>query len=555
MTWKTTSPAPDNTHHVRGSNPLYAERFDQVLAFHEPGLAPVRQGNEAWHICLDGKAAYQRRFQRTFGFYQGLAAVESSDGWHHIRPDGANAYVSRFDWCGNFQCGHCAVREHSGRYFHVTPEGQPAYPARWRYAGDYRDGIAVVQADDGRSTHINTLGVLAHGVWFLDLDVFHKGYARARDEEGWTHVDARGCPGYARRFAAVEPFYNGQARVERFDGGLEVIDEAGQTIVELRPPLLSAFASVSRDLVGFWRTQAICAGVELGVFDALPRSAEDLACLLGLDAVRVRRLLLAFAELRLTIKVGEEWRTTERGEYLRVAHPLTLAGAAVEYGRYLSRLWEWLPSAMRADSEWRAPDIFSDVATDPRRSTIHHRMLASYALHDYEAVPAALGLCGDERVIDAGGGLGVLASLLVKTHPSLRVTVLDRPEVIEQAMRQERQHLLEFRSVNLFQPWDAEGDAVVMARVLHDWDDPQALRLLSQARGALSSGGRLFVVEMLVPEGGVAGSLCDLHLLMATGGRERTAKEYEALLEEAGFSFAGIRRIAALPSIIMGVAR
>lgn len=31
----------------------------------------------------------------------------------------------------------------------------------------------------------------------------------------------------ARRFASVEPFYNGQARVERLDGGLEAIDEKG----------------------------------------------------------------------------------------------------------------------------------------------------------------------------------------------------------------------------------------------------------------------------------------------------------------------------------------
>ena len=45
---------------------------------------------------------------------------------------------------------------------------------------------------------------------------------------------ARGQPLYARRFAAVEPFYNGQARAERVDGGLEVIDEAGKRLVELR---------------------------------------------------------------------------------------------------------------------------------------------------------------------------------------------------------------------------------------------------------------------------------------------------------------------------------
>jgi hypothetical protein len=60
---------------------------------------------------------------------------------------------------------------------------------------------------------------------------------------------------------------------------------------------------------------------------------------------------------------------------------------------------------------------------------------------------------------------------------------------------------------------------------------------------------------MLVPENGVAGSLCDLHLLMTTGGAERTASEYERLLDAAGFGLECVRRIAALPSILVGVAR
>lgn len=43
----------------------------------------------------------------------------------------------------------------------------------------------------------------------------------------------------------VEPFYNGQARVERFDGGLEIIDETGMTVQELRPARTSEFARLS----------------------------------------------------------------------------------------------------------------------------------------------------------------------------------------------------------------------------------------------------------------------------------------------------------------------
>lgn len=235
LSWKTLTIASDGSHHVDQGAEVYAERFDEVQSFHDPGLAPVCRAGQAWHIRPNGRAAYAHRFRRTFGFYEGLAAVFADDGWHHIDTSGQDSYPERYEWCGNFQGGRCTARIVGGGYFHLLPGGLRSYPAVWRYAGDYKAGSCVVQNDDGYSTHIDTSGNLLHGLWFFDLDVFHKGFARARDDSGWTHVNQYGTPVYARRFAAVEPFYNGQARVERFDGGLEIIDERGQTLVELRP--------------------------------------------------------------------------------------------------------------------------------------------------------------------------------------------------------------------------------------------------------------------------------------------------------------------------------
>ena len=126
------------------------------------------------------------------------------------------------------------VRCFEGLYFHLLLDGQLAYPERYHYAGDYRDGVAVVQREDGLHTHINLAGQRVHAQWFLDLDVFHKGFARARDDGGWHHIDVKGRPLYRHRFAAIEPFYNGQARVENVDGSLFVIDETGAIVVKLR---------------------------------------------------------------------------------------------------------------------------------------------------------------------------------------------------------------------------------------------------------------------------------------------------------------------------------
>jgi|JI10StandDraft_1071094.scaffolds.fasta_scaffold00495_4 broad specificity phosphatase PhoE len=235
MAWRGLRVSAERTHHVRAGAPAYVSRFREVLSFHEPGLAAAVADDGAMHIDVRGLPAYAVRFDRTFGFYEGWAAVQVRDDWFHVRPDGRPQSALRFAWCGNYQGGRCVVRTRDGRYFHLGSDGTPAYHHRWRYAGDYRDGAAVVQGEDGRHTHIDDAGSILHGRWFVDLDVFHKGFARARDEAGWTHVGPDGLPRYERRFAGVEPFYNGQARVERFDGGLEVIDERGEAIVELRP--------------------------------------------------------------------------------------------------------------------------------------------------------------------------------------------------------------------------------------------------------------------------------------------------------------------------------
>lgn len=556
MSWTLLEVVPDRSHHTAPNGaPAYSERFDEVLKFHAPGLAAVTRGGMAWHIRPDGSAAYERRFTRAFGFYEDLAAVVGSNGWHHITPEGRDAYAERYAWCGNFQSGRCTIRASNGDYLHIAANGRPVYSERWRYAGDYRDGIAVVQAGDGRSTHVDLGGRVLHGRWFVDLDVFHKGFARARDEDGWMHVDMSGSSVYPRRFAVVEPFYNGQARVERFDGALEVIDESGTTVVELRPSTRSEFAALSGDMVGFWRTQTIAAAVRLSLIEALPATEEQVTerCCLRPDCTA--RILRALGELQLVTNQSGRWELTARGTFLCADHPLTLAGAALEYAGPFSQMWDRLADVLRFGSDWRPPDVFGEVAGDARRRSGHHRMLRSYARHDYREVPRALELRGHERIIDAGGGLGSLAQLVLETHPAVHVTVLDRPEVIEQAQHELPSLAgLEWRSADIFEPWGLDADVVLLSRVLHDWDDEAARRILAHARAALPPGGRVFVIEMLIPEGSVSGGLCDLHLLMVTGGRERSAAQLERLLNATGFKLDGVRTMAALPSILVGVA-
>ena len=233
MTWAQTTVAADGTHHVLAGQPLYAARFQHVQKFHAPGLAPVVDPTGAFHVDVAGRPAYSARFRQAWGFYDGRAAVEGEAGWLHIFPDGVPLSDHRYAWCGNFQGGLCTVRGKDGHYWHITRAGQPAYAERYLYAGDFRDGAAVVRCPERGCSHVNPEGRLLHSRWFLNLDVFHKGYARARDALGWFHVGPDGLPSYARRFAAVEPFYNGTALCESMEGERMLVEPSGRTVHRL----------------------------------------------------------------------------------------------------------------------------------------------------------------------------------------------------------------------------------------------------------------------------------------------------------------------------------
>ena len=547
----------DASHHVYQGCPAYPSRFHEVLKFHEPGLAPVRDTSGAYHISPDGRPAYALRHIRTFGFYEGIAAVHSEEGWFHILPDGSPMYGERYAWCGNFQESRCAVRLPGGGYIHIEDDGTPAYGERYRYSGDFKDGYAVVQREDGKHTHIDRSGNPLHGRWFQDLDVFHKRYARACDPIGWHHVDMTGEPLYRKRFKNVEPFYNGQARVERLDGSRSVINESGQTLLELRRPSQSHLEVLSGDMVGLWRTQTIHAAVELGVFELLPASAEEVERQAQLHRSIGTRLMRALMELGLVWRDTEgSYYPTERGSLLTRKHPLSLADVARHWGRESYEAWAKAARSLRtgesALERLHGENFFDWMRDRPADLQAYHSAMSTYARHDYRDLADSVEFTAHDSILDAGGGTGELAFALLRSCPGLVATVMDRAEVVEGVRPPaDLEGRCRFIKGDLFQKWPVTSDAVILARVVHDWPDSDALRILRRAREAMPKDGTLYVVEMALDEETGQGGMLDLNMLVMTQGAERTEEQFRDILREAGFGLLGVTETSSVSSVLM----
>ena len=199
--------------------------------------------------------------------------------------------------------------------------------------------------------------------------MFHKGFARAADVDGWHHVDTAGHPLYEARFGNVEPFYNGQARVTGHDGSLSVIGETGDTVVVLREPARTPLEELSSDMVGVWRTQTIHAAVELGVLGLLPAPASGLETQLELAPSNCSRLLRALLELDLVRRdAAGVYHTTQKGAHLRPDHEMSLADAANHWADQSSVAWRHLAESLRtgmpAITDGRG-DFFSRLSDRP----------------------------------------------------------------------------------------------------------------------------------------------------------------------------------------------
>ncbi len=80
-------------------------------------------------------------------------------------------------------------------------------------------------------------------------------------------------------------------------------------------------------------------------------------------------------------------------------------------------------------------------------------------------------------------------------------------------------------------------DTYLLVNVLHDWDDADAVRILTRVAQATGSSGRVIVVEgesTAVPRDALAASADLLMAALIRGGRERGSEGFVELGKTAG---------------------
>jgi O-methyltransferase domain/Dimerisation domain len=318
-------------------------------------------------------------------------------------------------------------------------------------------------------------------------------------------------------------------------------------------------SSPARDLlellVGPFRAYAVYTAAKLGLADRLadrPRTSVELADEIGADADSVGRLLRLLAGLDIvTGDDGSGFSLTPRGELLRSV-PGSMHDLAICYGEQFYRPLAELPNSVRT-GEPSFQRVFGKpwleyYSDNPAAARVFDRAMAAGSAF-FAELTAAYDFSRARAVVDIGGGNGALLAAVLGAHPHLTGVLLEVDHVVGSARDWIGERGLADRCEviggDFFASVPTGGDVYLLSRILHDWDDERCVALLSSCRRAMLPGSELLIVERVIPDGGVPSLALewDIHMLANTGGRERSAAEYHALLRRSGFEPRGLESL------------
>jgi hypothetical protein len=309
---------------------------------------------------------------------------------------------------------------------------------------------------------------------------------------------------------------------------------------------------IFRLLEGYQITQILYVGVRLGIPDALCNGAKlcsELAEITGANADALRRLLRGLVCLNVIEEDNaDRFRLSPAGEYLRSDHPETLRFAVLLLASPEFRMtWSLLEDCIRTGTHANQilsgqEDAFDHYGRSEDFRKLYDAGLAGLSSAFGPAVVRAYDFDRFGVVVDVGGGHGQLLFRILKQHPHLSGILFDRPEVVaavQSSINRELVSRCRLIGGDMLTEVPPGGSLYILSRVLHDWGDDKAITILKACRKAMSSTSRLLIVERIIPTTyleEIDRRLCilsDLMMLVRTGGRERTAEEYEKLCRAA----------------------
>ena len=306
-------------------------------------------------------------------------------------------------------------------------------------------------------------------------------------------------------------------------------------ITQLEQPQMPPQALLAQMTFGFIVSQAISVAAKLRIADKLhsePRTIAQLAAATETDESSLHRLMRALQSVGIFCKDAENrYVNSALSELLRSGHPETLRGIAemicdCEHWHAHGNMMQSVKIGENGFAYTFGMPFFQYAVANPHVAEVFDEAMTSFSRGISRAVAAAYDFSDAQRIADIGGGHGMLLSTILQTNEQANGILFDQPQVVEGAKVSDRTEVV---VGDFFAEIPVEADVYLMKHIIHDWNDEQCAAILENLAKSAKPGAKLLLIEAVVEDDDAAPSMSkvlDLNMLVCTGGKERTAKEY-----------------------------
>lgn len=312
---------------------------------------------------------------------------------------------------------------------------------------------------------------------------------------------------------------------------------------------------------------AVRAAAELRLADLIGDGADTVATLAarsGSDRVALAGIVEHLADQGVfTLGADATIGLTPRGDALRDDHPSGIRRRLDESSAHsrMDRAWAGLTHTLRrshpssgspADTGYATVfggGFWDQIDDDPAFAAAFDGAMAEWAYEWVPGVRDAHDWHRYRRIVDVGGGMGLLLGELLAVAPDATGAVVELAATVASARWWFDQQGLAGRAEavegSFFDPLP-RADAIVLAQILHDWPDDDAVLILTRCAEALAGDdARVFVVDRCVdPDSARTGQAASvLRMRNLFGAKERSRTGIEALAAACG-----LRVVADTPS-------
>ena len=316
-----------------------------------------------------------------------------------------------------------------------------------------------------------------------------------------------------------------------------------------------------------WVNAVVFAAAKIGLADQLaagPRNADELAAPMRLHAPSLHRLMRTLAGLGvLTERDAQRFALTPMGEALKTGAPGSARATVIAFGGAFWRGWEQIVYSLETGNtgfdKAHGMPLFEYLKQHPAEASDVSEAMVGFHGEEPPAVAEAYDFSGFKTVVDVGGATGNLLAAILTRHAGPRGVLFDMPHVVGDAPALLKARGVENRVTieagSFFETVPAGGDCYLLSHIIHDWNEGKCLTILGHCRKAIKPGGRLLIIEMVLPAGDTPhpGKVLDMVMLVFPGGQERTEAEYGALLGKAGFRLSRVVPTASAVSVVEAV--